>query len=266
MVVLHIVGGSLAVATGYVALFARKGAPLHTRVGLVFVYAMLLMGVTASVMAIAIGRESQQLTALLIAYFVITALTTVREPARYSRILEYGLMAVALGMGSTGITLCVHSLLMGVTVVDGGPVAAGVMANGVLLLAGLGDLRRLRAGAAALRGGKRLYRHLWRMCWAFFIASGSFFLGQADEIPKAIRYWPALIVLAFTPLLAIAFWAWRLRPARRERALGAMTLNQRTPRRRSANAAYAPVLGRRPQEMRAMASNRYPGRRTRPPM
>lgn len=225
MVFLHILGGSLAVASGYVALFARKGAPLHRRVGLVFVYAMLLMGVTASVMAIAIDRESQKLTAVLIAYFVITALMTVREPARYSRILECVLMALAIGMGLTGLALSVHSLLVGVIVVDGGPVAAGVIGCGILLLAGLGDLRRLRAVAPTLRGGRRLYRHLWRMCWAFFIASGSFFIGQADEIPVAIRYWPALIVLAFTPLLAVAYWAWRLRPARRERGWRAMTLN-----------------------------------------
>jgi hypothetical protein len=109
-------------------------------------------------------------------------------------------------------------------VVDGGPVAAGVIGCGILLLAGLGDLRRLRAVAPTLRGGRRLYRHLWRMCWAFFIASGSFFIGQADEIPIAIRYWPALIVLAFTPLLAVAYWAWRLRPARRKRGWRAMTL------------------------------------------
>lgn len=225
MVFLHILGGSLAVASGYVALFARKGAPLHRRVGLVFVYAMLLMGVTASVMAIAIDRESQKLTAVPIAYFVITALMTVREPARYSRILECVLMALAIGMGLTGLALSVHSLLVGVIVVDGGPVAAGVIGCGILLLAGLGDLRRLRAVAPTLRGGRRLYRHLWRMCWAFFIASGSFFIGQADEIPIAIRYWPALIVLAFTPLLAVAYWAWRLRPARRERGWRAMTLN-----------------------------------------
>lgn len=221
---IHIASASFAVASGYVALFARKGAPLHRRLGVAFVYAMLLMGVSASVLASARGRESQVGAGLLIAYFMITAVTAVREPSAYGRTLDCVMAGTGLGMGLTGIALTVHALTVGLYYVDGGPVAAGLVGYSVLLLAGLGDLRVLRTGR--LRGGQRLYRHLWRMCYAFFIATGSFFLGQADEIPAAIRYWPALYVLAFTPLLAIAYWAWRLRPRRRERALGAMTITR----------------------------------------
>jgi hypothetical protein len=226
---IHIASASLAIASGYVALFARKGAPLHRRVGLVFVYAMLLMGISASVLAIAKGRESQVGAGLLIAYFTITALTTVREPSAKSRMIDCVMAGFGLGLGLTGLALTVNALLVGVYVVDGSPVAAGLVVKSVLLLAGVGDLRVLRTGP--LRGGARLYRHLWRMCYAFFIATGSFFLGQADEIPAAIRYWPALFVLAFTPLLAMAWWAWQLRPRKREREPGAMTTGR----------AYAPA-------------------------
>jgi|SRR5687768_2254209 len=221
---IHIASASVAIATGYVALFARKGAPLHRRVGLVFVYAMLLMGVSASVLAIARGRESQVGAGILIAYFMITAVNAVREPTARSRKIDCAMAGIGLGKGLTGIALTVNALLAGVHFVDGAPVAVGLVVNTVLLLAGMGDLRVLRTGP--LRGGQRLYRHLWRMCYAFFIATGSFFLGQADEIPVAIRYWPALYVLAFTPLLAMAYWAWRLRPRRRERALRAMTIGR----------------------------------------
>lgn len=220
MLFAHILGGSLAVATGYVALFARKGAPLHRKVGLAFVYAMLLMGTTASVLAIAARRESQVSAGVVVAYFVITALVTVREATPGTRMVTVVLMSIALGLGLTGVALTAHALLIGVRVVDGAPVAAGLLRI-ILVLAALGDLRILRTGP--LHGAKRLYRHLWRMCYAFFIASGSFFLGQADEIPAAIRFWPALIVLAIAPLVAIAYWAWRLRPRRRDRALRRMT-------------------------------------------
>ena len=34
---------------------------------------------------------------------------------------------------------------------------------------------------------QRIARHLWRMCFAFFIATGSFFLGQQDILPKAVQ-------------------------------------------------------------------------------
>lgn len=219
--VFHITTASLAVASGYVALFARKGAPLHRQVGLVFVCAMVLMAMSASVLAFVRGKESQVSAGPLVAYYVITALTTLRDPSAGRRMVECALMALALSLGVTGVALCAYALLSGTWFVDGAPVAAGLVTRSVLVMAGLGDLRVLRMGP--LRGGQRLYRHLWRMCYAFFIAAGSFFLGQADEIPEAIRYWPALYVLAFTPLLAIAYWAWRLRPARRERALRATT-------------------------------------------
>lgn len=222
LTLVHIFGGSVAVVGGYVALFARKGAPLHRRAGTLFVYAMLVMGFTASVMAMAIGRESQVSAGLIIAYFLITALNTVREPTAMGRRLDVVLMAIAFGLGITGIALSTHALLLGITVVDGAPIAVGLVLRILLLMAALGDLRVLRSGP--LRGGKRLYRHLWRMCYAFFIATGSFFLGQADEIPAALRWWPGLFVLAFIPLLAIAYWSWRLRPRRRERALSAMTI------------------------------------------
>jgi hypothetical protein len=43
----------------------------------------------------------------------------------------------------------------------------------VLLLAAIGDVRIMRSGMP--RGGPRLARHLWRMCFALFIAAGSFF-------------------------------------------------------------------------------------------
>ena len=40
---LHILGGSLAIAAGYAAPFARKGGPAHRRAGMLFVYAMLAL-------------------------------------------------------------------------------------------------------------------------------------------------------------------------------------------------------------------------------
>lgn len=60
----------------------------------------------------------------------------------------------------------------------------------VALLALIGDLRLLltRRMAAKLR----LVRPLWRMCLTLWLATASFFLGQADEFPAALRN-PALL-------------------------------------------------------------------------
>jgi uncharacterized membrane protein len=47
IVPIHVDAGGLALAFGYVALYAAKGAPLHRMSGILFVYAMLTMSCTA---------------------------------------------------------------------------------------------------------------------------------------------------------------------------------------------------------------------------
>ena len=89
------------------------------------------------------------------------------------------------------------------------PGVAGLVNALVLLLCAAGDLRVLRSGPPA--GTRRLARHLWRMCYAMFTATGSFFLGQAKVIPEALRVTPVLLVLAFLPLPAMFYWLWRVR-------------------------------------------------------
>jgi hypothetical protein len=79
----------------------------------------------------------------------------------------------------------------------------------VILLAAIGDLRAIRAGG--LQGSRRLARHLWRMCFALFVATGSFFLGQMKFIPEPLRIVPLLLVIAFAPVLFLFYWMWRVR-------------------------------------------------------
>ena len=60
-------------------------------------------------------------------------------------------------------------------------------------------------------GAKRVVRHLWRMCFGLFIATGSFFLGQQQVFPKWLRGSPALFVPALLPLVLLIFWVLRVR-------------------------------------------------------
>ena len=83
---------------------------------------------------------------------------------------------------------------------------------GLCLVAGLLDLRVVLR--RRLTAGERIRRHLWRMCFAFFIATGSFFLGQQKVMPVAVRGSPVLFALAFAPFLVMAFWLVRLRFAK----------------------------------------------------
>jgi hypothetical protein len=95
----------------------------------------------------------------------------------------------------------------------------------VCLLAGLLDLNAILR--SPLSGKQRIARHLWRMCVAFFIATGSFFLGQQDALPQAVRGSPLLFVPAFAPILVMLFWLVRIRFAK---AIGRLTLRMRAAR------------------------------------
>jgi peptidoglycan/LPS O-acetylase OafA/YrhL len=106
-------------------------------------------------------------------------------------VLSFGLEAIANGGHRNGMPAFPY-FLFGTTCV----------------LAALGDLRLRRTGPP--RGSARLTRHLWRMSFALLIAAMSFFLGQADEPPSALRI-PALLA---TPVLAVLvtmlYWVWRV--------------------------------------------------------
>jgi hypothetical protein len=82
------------------------------------------------------------------------------------------------------------------------------MFGGVGLSASAGDFRMIRAGG--VRGAPRLARHLWRMCFALFIASIAFFLGRG-RVPEAIRTPALLAVGVLLPIVVMLYWLWRLR-------------------------------------------------------
>lgn len=206
----HILAGTLGIVSGFVALYTTKGARLHRRIGMVFVCAMLttsLFGVTiAAVRGVAPAVNVP--AALLTAYLVTTALITVRPPLAGSPWLAPGLMLLALGVGVASLTFAVEAFAAGGKR-NGMPAFPFVMFAVVGLLASAGDLRVMRTGA--LRGAPRLARHLWRMCFALFIAALSFFIGQSKVFPAPIRILPLLALPVLVVLVTMFYWLWRVR-------------------------------------------------------
>lgn len=71
------------------------------------------------------------------------------------------------------------------------------------------DARNLLRGG--LTGSARTTRHLWRMSAAFFLATGSFFFGQARLFPAEIRQSGLLAIPALVPLALMLYWLIRVR-------------------------------------------------------
>jgi uncharacterized membrane protein len=213
----HVAAGMLAIVAGYVALYAAKGAAVHRKSGMLFVYAMVTMGLVGAALAAVERKIGSVDGGLLAAYFVVTALTTVRPPTAASRRVERVGMLVALTVGAINVALGLDTVVRGAATRDGVPVPMYFVLGAIALLAGLSDVRMLRRGG--LRGAPRLTRHLWRMCFALFIAAGSFFLGQAKVIPQPLRVWSVLFTVALLPLAMMLYWLWRVRVRRSLRGI-----------------------------------------------
>lgn len=213
--IVHIIAGGLGLVFGYVALYAAKGAPLHRRSGILFVYAMLTMCFFGTLIAAVRGvAPAVNISAgVLTAYLVITALITVRPLSAGSRWLDPGLMLVALAVGLTSLAFGFEALASpDGKGRDGMPAFPYFMFGVVGTLAGVLDVRMIRAGG--LTGASRLARHLWRMSFALFIAALSFFIGQAKVIPKPVRILPLLALPVLVVLVTMIYWLWRVRVKR----------------------------------------------------
>lgn len=207
----HVASGILALVSGTAAAAARKGGPLHAHAGTWFFASMLVLGVTAAILEPFRSPPGSPVGGLLVCYFVATSWVAARRRD-----------------GTTGrfeIIACAAALLMAALMVWGGftgattPAGAGPIfaLGGVCLLAGLLDLNAILRNR--LTPAQRIARHLWRMCFAFFIATGSFFLGQQEVLPAAVRGSPILFVLAFAPFAVMAFGLVRVRFAKGMRRL-----------------------------------------------
>ena len=215
--VVHIIAGSLGLISGFVALYASKGAPLHRKAGTVFVCVMLTMSFTGLMIA-AVRGVAPAINipiALLTAYLVTTSLTTMRPPAAGARPLTIGLLLVALGVGLTDLTFGLQAVAKGGK--EAGMAAPFFIFGLVGLLGAAGDVRVVRSGP--LRGAPRIARHLWRMCFALAIAALSFFIGQAKVIPEPIRIMPLLALPMLAVLGTMFYWLWRVRIRRNLRGI-----------------------------------------------
>lgn len=212
--IVHIVAGSLALLAGYVALYSAKGATVHRRSGIVFVYAILLMCIAGTTLSAVrgIAPATNIPAALITSYLVITSLLTVRPLPQRSPMLEALLMCVAIGVGLANVVFAYQAFTSPSGMRNGMPPFPFVLFGTVGLVAAALDFRMIRSGPP--EGSPRIARHLWRMSFALFIAALSFFIGQARVFPEKIRILPLLAVPVLAVLVTMLYWLWRVRVRR----------------------------------------------------
>ncbi len=212
----HIAAGGLAMVLGAVALLVKKGGTVHRRSGLLFVCAMLVMGASASILGFRKSpTDGNVFAGFMTAYFVGTALTTVRPVSPWTRGFDVAALAVAVGLALLDIAGGVKAFNSPRGLLNGVPFLMLFFLAGVMILAAIGDVRIMRLGMP--RGGPRLARHLWRMCFALFIAAGSFF-SVRERVAKVLPEPFAAAPMRALPILllygAMFYWLWRVRGRR----------------------------------------------------
>jgi len=222
ILVVHICGGTLALFSGAAAMSFRKGSRWHRAAGNVFVVSMLVLAVAAVYLA-ALKHESGNVSGgILTVYLILTAWLTARRRDGKTSKYDWALVCIPLVLGSLTIISGVAKLRTVGPPHDGVPAGMNFFIGTVMLLACAGDIRMLARGG--IIGSKRVARHLWRMCFGFFFATGSFFLGPANrplrflsaigmrqQIFRALFRQEVLLFLAILPLLLLIFWMLRVK-------------------------------------------------------
>ena len=179
ILVVHICAGSLGLLSGTAAMSFRKGSPRHVLAGKVFVASMLTMGAVAVYLAIVRHQPNNIGGGILTLYLIGTAWLTARRRDGETSRFDWIVLLIPLALGILTWLNGLKVVRSGASSQDDVPVGMTFFMGSVMLLAAAGDVRMLLGGGVS--GTKRIARHLWRMCFGLFIASGSFFLGPSNR-------------------------------------------------------------------------------------
>jgi hypothetical protein len=209
LLLLHIIAGTLGMLSGYVAVFLLKGSRRHGLAGNVFVIAMLCLSASGVYLALLKSQPGNVVGGTLTFYLVATAWMTARRKDGEPGIFDWGALLIVLAVGIIDVTWGIEAAMSPTGMKHGYPPGPYFFLGTVAVLATVGDVRMLvRHG---ISGTQRIARHLWRMCFALFIAASSIFLARQHLFPAVLRKAGVLLLLSFLPLILMIFWLVRVR-------------------------------------------------------
>jgi hypothetical protein len=166
------------------------------------------LSASGAILAIMKSQPGNILGGMLTFYLVATSWMTARRADGGTRIFDWGGLLVCLAIGATEVTFGLEAALSPTGMKYDYPPAPYLIFGFVALIAAIGDVRMLVRGG--ISGAQRIARHLWRMCFALFIAAASVFLARPQLFPAILRKTGVLAFLSFLPLILMIFWLVRV--------------------------------------------------------
>ncbi|MFZ1129793.1 MAG: hypothetical protein WAN38_03420 [Terriglobales bacterium] len=194
--------------SGALAATFRKGSRGHGIAGNVFAVSMLILAASGVYLAFVKSVPGNIPGAALTFYLVATSWMTARHANSESGIFDWGALLFSLGLGAVTVTWGFEAANSQTGLKLGYPPGPYFFLGSVALLAATGDFRMLVRGG--ISGTQRIARHLWRMCFAWFVASASIFLARPHLFPDLLRRTGVLFLLSVLPLMVMFFWLVRV--------------------------------------------------------
>jgi hypothetical protein len=268
ILLLHIIAGTLGMLSGFVAVFLRKGSRRHGIAGKIFVTAMLSLSASGVYLAVLKSQPGNILGGTLTFYLVATAWVTARRRDKAEPgLFDWAALLVVSAVAACQMTFGLEAAFSQTGLKFGYPSWPYFFMGSVAVLAVTGDVRMLVRNG--ISGTHRIARHLWRMCFALFIAASSIFLARQQLFPVIFRKTGALVFLSFLPLLLMIFWLLRVRftHAFKEKAIANADALTQSPTWSVKCSARDPSPHWKTRGIRMTASGRVvrrPGRATQP--
>ncbi|QYJ07730.1 hypothetical protein [Qipengyuania flava] len=197
---IHFWIGCIAIVAGFTAFAAPKGMPFHVLAGRAFAVGMVLLALSGLWLSLARTILFTVFLSAITLHLVATAWASVAGQAPAARVMT---KYAAFGSGAIGVGATWGAWLAAGSAggeLNGLPPESFLVLTSVALLIAAYDVAYARTPDPPDR--RRLSRHLWRMGFAFFLATGIFFFGSNHVLPEALR----TTAFLSAPVIAVVLW------------------------------------------------------------
>ena len=196
LLVLHIISGSIGLLTGTINIAKKKGDIIHKKVGLFFLYGMIINGVSGLLMTVIhsnlflfiIGIFSIYMAATGQRYLYLKGLSEGKKPKSIDWILSSMMFVFGIGFMIYGILLLLSSNTFGIVLLVFGLISLSMVVQDIY-----------NYTTHKLAKNFWLLVHIQRMMGAYIAASTAFLVVNNAFLPEIVVWLLPTVIL--TPLI-----------------------------------------------------------------